>query len=597
MNTDLEQVASIARDLVTTGRYGEAVHALGAGLRVHPLAVAERYLLGVMKIAANDHRGGQREIERSLILAPGLTLHWRQLGNFHLRLGRREEAGRFWWRAVRCDPTDNELILDLLRLFPKTSDLPTIRLLILINLVFGSGDINLFRRLVDLATRSEDPRKRFVFGLLKRAMVERPDDPGFYPYFGWDSTSLMSDAERHAFRARFFTFAASDWTISAARAGQADKSRQYDLAERHFRQAILLHPTESTLYKSMYFQSKYRYSHTKSHYFIQKALYAVRPEKCLSDYVKILCFCVAAYRGVGDTSPMIEALRKALFRPDLSKPLRAELLCQLASCQIEFGDRVGSLESLEVLDAGRPQRPTTYLLSDWANYYYKFDDQQIYKKLNNSDFIKFYDIQDLDGDLDVQEFNAALRERVANHPTLELLYRGDRGGYSQTKDHGPGSLLEDQTPELARLRSYFEQALARYRAELPEDDDHAFLKLRNEPVTLSVFWGLVIKDCESSPTHRHGIDTFVTAIYYPNKEADQGDPSNPRAGWLEVLRPELNIPINPEDILEIEPRPGRFIFLPSYFFHRALPMMSQNTRVSIVADFNFSDEQKIGCTR
>jgi hypothetical protein len=284
---------------------------------------------------------------------------------------------------------------------------------------------------------------------------------------------------------------------------------------------------------------------------------------------------------------MIEALRSALSRPNLTEHLRSVLIRHLASCQIESGDLVGGRDNLNVLSAARTDHASTYLLSDWASYYYRANDRNNYDKINSSDFIKSYDLEEIDSELNAPNFNAALRDRVENHPTLKLLYRGDRGGYSQTDDRGPGSLLVDQTPELIRLRRYFVHLSTRYRAELPEDEDHAFLKLRNVPLKLSVFWGLVLKDCKDSPTHRHGDDTFVTAIYYPNLEADQGDVSDPHAGWLEAFRPDLNIDMNPADIALLEPRPGRFIFLPSYFYHRALPMISPKTRVSIVADFNF----------
>jgi tetratricopeptide (TPR) repeat protein len=519
MTVDLEKVTSSAQGLAAAGNFAEAARVLDDGLRFHPLAVAERYLLGVAKIAANDHRGGQKEIERCLILAPQVALHWRQLGNFHLRLGRREETSLLWWRAHGCAPNDNDLLYDMWTLIQKPSGL--------------------------------------------------------------------SDATRHAFRLRFSTFAASNWGIFRTLAQQADLNQRYTLSEQCLKQAIVADPEDSDQYLNMYFMSKYRYSAGIQCSLLRRGLCTLNPEQNLSRLVRLLGFYAIAQRQLGDTRPMIEDLRKALSLPSLTEHQRSELTRELVSCQIEAGDLSGSLANLQSLGSPRPRRPTTYLLEDWAGYYYEANDRENYNRLNNVDFIKCYDLKEIDPELDIRKFNSILRDRVQNHPSLKLLYRGDRGGYSQTKDRGPGSLLEDQAPELVRLRHYFERVLERYCAELPEDGNHAFLKLKDEPLRLSICWGLVIKDCKSSPTHRHGDETFATAIYYPNEKVDRGDPSDLHAGWLEAFRLDLNIDMAPADIRKFEPRPGHFIILPSYFHHRALPITSTKTRVSIVADFNF----------
>jgi len=47
--------------------------------------------------------------------------------------------------------------------------------------------------------------------------------------------------------------------------------------------------------------------------------------------------------------------------------------------------------------------------------------------------------------------------------------------------------LEDQAPELVRLRGYFERLLLNFREELPENLARPFLKFRNVPAPISVF--------------------------------------------------------------------------------------------------------------
>ena len=203
-------------------------------------------------------------------------------------------------------------------------------------------------------------------------------------------------------------------------------------------------------------------------------------------------------------------------------------------------------------------------------------------------FIRSYDLAAIDPDLDIPAFNAALRRRVTMHPSLTLRADGSVGDYRQTGDKGPGSLLEDQAPELVRLRGYFERLLSNFREELPENPAHPFLKFKNVPAPISLFWGLVNRNTKDIATHRHGDGTFATGIYYAHEAEDVYDPTNPRSGWFEALRSDLNIDMDPADILEFETRPGRFLFLPAYFFHRAMPTVLSRKRVSIVADFNFA---------
>jgi tetratricopeptide (TPR) repeat protein len=519
---DLEQAVTNAQGLAARGEIEESARVIVDVLRFHPFAAAERFLLGAAKIATSDHSGGQKEMERSLMLAPHIALHWRQFGNFQLRLGRRERAGQQWWRALRCAPDDTDLLLEMLNIIHEANDLP--------------------------------------------------------------------DATRYKFHSRFMAFAASNWRVLRILSAKADRRQQYSLSERCLRQAIVATPSISETYLYMYFMSKYRYSAGEQCSFLRRGICALNTEQNLTLYLRFLGFYVTARRLLGDTGPLIGDLQKTMSIPTLTNLQRLDLLRHLASCQIEAGDLNSGLENLKTIDSARPRQPTTYLLDTWAGYYYAANDRVNYDRLYNLDFVKRYDLKEIAPKLDIQKFNSALHDRVTKHPSLKLLFRGDRGGYSQTNDRGPGSLLEDQAPELVRLRLYFERILARYLAELPHDDSHPFLKLRGEPLRLSIFWGLAIKNCQSSPTHRHGDDTFATAIYYPNEDVDRGDGSDPQAGWLETFRHELNIDMASTDIRTFEPLPGHFIILPSYFYHRALPLMSAKTRVSIVADFNFVRE-------
>jgi uncharacterized protein (TIGR02466 family) len=128
-----------------------------------------------------------------------------------------------------------------------------------------------------------------------------------------------------------------------------------------------------------------------------------------------------------------------------------------------------------------------------------------------------------------------------------------------------------------------------YLARLPRDPNHPFLREIDEStkIRLGRMWGLVVSDAVTAGRHHHG-DAFLSAIYYADvPELMQGD-DGPRAGWLEVGRPDLAIEVADEDVFYLEPKVGKLILFPSYFFHAVLPTRNPRPRISIASDIMLS---------
>ena len=96
-------------------------------------------------------------------------------------------------------------------------------------------------------------------------------------------------------------------------------------------------------------------------------------------------------------------------------------------------------------------------------------------------------------------------------------------------------------------------------------------------------WGLVVSNALSASRHHHG-DAFLSAIYYADIPERMDGEEGPRAGWLEIGRPDFGIEIGDNDVFYIEPKIGKLVMFPSYFFHAVLPTQNKRARISVASD-------------
>jgi len=582
-----------AKRLAKEGRLDDSARVLATHLQSSPLVSEARYLLGTIRMAAGDHRAAMIEIKRGLAAAPDAAQHWHQLGRLYGRGGDHANAARQWWRSHRCAPHDVKILSDLLTIVQRSNDEPPARLLNWHRIIFKLDERDLFRRYVELLTHSRSLRNARAARVLRAALIDDPANKRLYGVLGDENVSPASRDQRQTFRLRLLMLGEPNAQVLSNIALYARASEKYDIAEAYFKRSILFQPTRNIAYFTMFFLTRNRGTLEAARDFLRHAWCVLYRENNGPGTEHLLRRFAELERARGDTRSLIPRFQKALAQATLEADARKSMTRELARCQIEAGDTDGSLRNLQTLERLRTTTPSTYLLADWSSHHYRAGERRAYNRLVDRGFIRSFDLATVDPNLDISGFNAALRRLVTTHPSLAAGSDGGQGDMRQTGDKGPGSLLEDQALELVRLRGYFEHLLSTYRGELPIDPEHPFLKFKDVPAPISLFWGLVIRNCDRVYTHRHAEETFATAIYYAHEAEDIEDPSNPRSGWFEALRPDLNIDMDPADILEIEARPGRFLFLPAYFYHRAMPTRLSTKRVSIVADFNFTPRAEI----
>lgn len=134
-----------------------------------------------------------------------------------------------------------------------------------------------------------------------------------------------------------------------------------------------------------------------------------------------------------------------------------------------------------------------------------------------------------------------------------------RGG-RQTR----GNLFMADVPEISRLRTAIESALADFRAGLPSQDDrHPALRYRDAPWRFSASWSVSLPTGGHHISHIHPKGIFSSASYWcvPPDDAGNGE------GALELgaAPPHLGVDLPP--IREILPRVGQLVLFPSTLYH------------------------------
>ncbi|MEG3089164.1 putative 2OG-Fe(II) oxygenase [Sphingomonas sp. PB4P5] len=170
-------------------------------------------------------------------------------------------------------------------------------------------------------------------------------------------------------------------------------------------------------------------------------------------------------------------------------------------------------------------------------------------------FVQVHDLGDTIGDLEA----LAARLRSLHIASAQPLDQSVRGG-TQTD----GALFLRIDPEIRRLRSAVDKAVAAYIAALPPPDPtHPLLGVRRRPVRFAGSWSVRLTDGGHHTDHVHGQGWISSAFYValpPGVGADDD------AGWLTLGASRALLP-DLQPLRRIEPKPGRLVLFPSTMWH------------------------------
>lgn len=200
--------------------------------------------------------------------------------------------------------------------------------------------------------------------------------------------------------------------------------------------------------------------------------------------------------------------------------------------------------------------------------------------LNGYDtLVKVYDLEPPDGFADMESFNAELNQALDRlHPeTREFINQSLRGG-TQTPDHLFGSGLT----LVAALERRINQAVARYVAELAEDERHPLLARKARDFRYAGSWSSRLRDCGFHVNHIHRQGWISSCYYVAVPEAVKDETG--RQGWIKFGESSFDVPVKNPVRRAIQPAAGRLVLFPSYTWHGTIPFRDKAARTTIAFD-------------
>ena len=176
-------------------------------------------------------------------------------------------------------------------------------------------------------------------------------------------------------------------------------------------------------------------------------------------------------------------------------------------------------------------------------------------------------------------FNAALVEHILAHPTLKY----EPAGHATRKGRHTGDLLSDPKGPFETFEQVVHRTIEQFLAEMPRGSDHPVVTTAPENWQLHV-WSVVMEEAGHQIPHIHE-SGWLSGVYYPRVPADMGPSEDDPSGWIEFGLPQdLYRVTSPPPLRLIRPEEGLMILFPSFFFHRTVPTVSEQMRISIAFD-------------
>ena len=181
-------------------------------------------------------------------------------------------------------------------------------------------------------------------------------------------------------------------------------------------------------------------------------------------------------------------------------------------------------------------------------------------------FVRAFDLEPPEGFSRIEDFNAELNAYLDKvHPqTGEYIGQSLRQG-SQTAAH----LFAAGHPLVEKIRERIDQAVARYIAELPEDEAHPYLSRRARGFRYHGSWSARLRDCGFHVNHIHPAGWISSAYYVHVPEAAQDREG--RQGWIKFGEPIFDTALKNPVRRAVQPAVGRLVLFPSFMWHGTIP--------------------------
>lgn len=255
----------------------------------------------------------------------------------------------------------------------------------------------------------------------------------------------------------------------------------------------------------------------------------------------------------------------------------------LANALMEQGEAQGVVEACEAWLRASPGANEAIVLKSVALN--ELGDREGARQLVDLDrFVRIIDFTEPPaGFASMAEFNAALSRHALTHPTLHLPPAADPRYHCPTLRITEEFLAEPKGPA-AHLETIINQVVGNYLATVArQDPSHPYLVKPPRRWRITS-WAAVLDRQGNLLPHVH-FSGYVSGVYYPKIPEGVDRIGESRAGWFELGRPpdDYRCKAVPE-VRVVQPREGRMILFPSYFYHRTIPFESAEPRISLAFD-------------
>jgi tetratricopeptide (TPR) repeat protein len=312
-----------------------------------------------------------------------------------------------------------------------------------------------------------------------------------------------------------------------------------------------------------------------------------RPDEAIAAYRRALALqpTAAGERDLGIALHDLERFDEAIaaYRRSLALPgHRTDVLSNLANALMERGEPRAALEICERYLAIEPRNVEATALKALALN--ELGDRTGARFL--LDFDRFVEVSDFaappPGFPSLAAFNAAVVDHVERHPTLKVPPKDDPTYHNDALEVTNELFAEPRGP-MAAFEAMMKSAVARYVETVPRDPPHPFPENFPKKWRLTC-WATRLKGQGNLVPHIH-FSGYLGGVYYPLLPDIVGRPDQGGAGWFELGRPPERFDCKAEPLVRrIQPKEGRLLLFPGYFFHSTIPFTSSERRISVAFD-------------
>lgn len=229
---------------------------------------------------------------------------------------------------------------------------------------------------------------------------------------------------------------------------------------------------------------------------------------------------------------------------------------------------------------------TIHAMHEALSHYHRGTPEKARALLGFNELVEIHDLEPPEGYDTMKAFNQALADYVVDHPSMAVPDESDPK-YHNEHLHITRELTGPQAEKVGEPMKTLEAMIAAkvegYVTSRVGKLDHPFINRWPKKSHL-VSWGTLLKGQGNLVPHIH-IDGYLGMVYYPELPETMGADNDGSSGYLELGRPPEDFPVELEtDVHLIEPKEGRLIIFPGYFFHNTVPFTAEGRRISIAFD-------------